>query len=61
MCIAVGASTSQETSAHGKEFKKGDEPNHFATVCRPVSSSKGPAATANNSCPIAGLFEWCQW
>ncbi len=61
MCIAAVASTSQEISAHGKECKKGDEPNHFATVCRSEPSSKRSAAAANNSGPVAGLFEWCQW
>jgi hypothetical protein len=63
MCIAAVASTSQEISvqARGKECKNGDEPNYFATICRPESSSKRSAAAANNSRPIAGLFEWCQW
>jgi len=59
MCIAAVASTSAQ--ARGRECKKGDEPNHFATVYRPESSSKRSAAAANNSGPIAGLFEWCQW
>jgi hypothetical protein len=56
MCIAAGASTSQKISpqARGKECQKGDEPNHFATVCRSEPSSKRSAAAANNSGPKAG-------
>ena len=63
MCIAAVASTSQEISAQarGKECKKGEKPNHFATICQPESSSKRSAAAANNSGPIAGWIEWCQW
>jgi hypothetical protein len=59
MCIAGGACNSQEISAQarGKECK----PSHFATVCQSESSSKLSAQAANNSGPIAGLFEWCQW
>ena len=57
MCIAAVASTSQEISAQAR----GGKPSHFATVCQSEPSSKRSAADANNSGPIAGRIEWCQW
>ncbi len=57
MYIAEGASTSQEISAQAR----GGKPSYFATICQLESSSKRSAADANNSGPIAGRIEWCQW
>ncbi len=57
MCIAGEGCTSQEISAQARVGK----PSHFATVCQSESSSKLSAQAANNSGPVAGRIEWCQW